>query len=479
MSEPYKPHRFQKRAIKFAIERACAALLLDPGLGKTSVMLATFKLLKAQTRVKRALVITPLRPARSVWPREAAKWGDFSKLRVQLLHGAQKDKFLAQPADVDTINPEGLPWLFQSAHLKQWAKRWPWQMLIIDESTRFKHTNTQRFKTLKPHLTRFPRRYCLTGSPAPNGLLDLFGQVYVLDLGESLGKYITHYRNAYFDSTGFGGYTWKPRADSEARIYKKIAPLALRMEARDYLELPPLVYNRVEIELGSKARRAYDTMDKLLIATIDDETMTAANIASAAMKCRQIANGGIYRDDMTAARNERERRSQRGWVHVHEHKTEAVIELVEELSGKPALVAYEFQHDLERLKRALGNPPHLGGGVSGKEQARIEDAWNAGDLPVLLAQPQSVAHGLNLQGTGAAVVWHSLTWDLENYEQLIRRVWRQGQRERVVVHHIVAADTVDDAILTALRRKDHTQRALLSALKAYAAQRRGRGPTRE
>lgn len=454
----YQPHDYQKRTIKFMLQHMCAGLFLDPGLGKTSVTFAAFKLLKKAGMVDRALVIAPLRPALSVWPGEQRKWDDFAGLKVQVLHGSKKNELLHGDADIDVVNPEGLPWLFTAV---QSAKRdWPWQMLVVDESTRFKHTQTRRFKELKPHLKKFRRRYILTGSPVPNGLLDLFGQVYLLDQGNALGQYITHYRMKYFDSTGYGGYTWQPKSDAEARIHKQLAPLVIRLDAKDHLNLPPLVTNRVEVVLPPDARKAYDAMEELLIAAIEDEVVTAANLAAASIKCRQLANGGIYKDGRA------------GWAKVHEAKSEAVAELVEELSGKPALVAYEFQHDLDRLRAVLGkDTPHLGGGTTAKRQAELERAWNAGELPVLLAQPQSVAHGLNLQGVGAAVIWHSLTYDLENYEQLVRRVWRQGQKERVVVHHIVAVDTVDEVIMRAIHSKDRTQRALLDALKAYARQR--------
>lgn len=455
----YTPHDYQKHAIKFMIERACAGLFLDPGLGKTSITLAAFKVLKKKGLVDRMLVIAPLRPARSVWPGEKDKWNDFRDLRVSVLHGDSKQRDLSRSNDVDVINPEGLAWLFETVR-EEYGSEWPWQMLVVDESTRFKHTNTLRFKLLRPHLHKFRRRYILTGSPAPNGLLDLFGQIYILDMGYSLGRFITHYRNTYFDATGFGGYTWVPKPDAEQRIYERLKPLILRMDAKDHLSLPPLVDNRIAVELPAKAMKIYQQMEELLIAAVDDGVVTASNLAAAAIKCRQIANGGIYRDD-------------NNWTNLHDAKTEAVLELIEELSGKPALVTYEFRHDLDRLKRVLGKKtPHLGGGVTGPEQARIEAAWNAGDIPVLLAQPQSVAHGLNLQGVGAAVVWHSLTWDLENYDQLVRRVWRQGQRERVVVHHVVARDTVDEAMMGALRAKDRTQRALLAALQSYARERR-------
>ena len=330
---------------------------------------------------------------------------------------------------------------------------------MVDESTRFKHANTQRFKILKPYLPEFKRRYILTGSPAPNGLLDLFGQIYLLDLGNALGRYITHYRNNYFNQTGFGGYTWVPRAGAKEEIYERLKPLVLRMGAADYLDLPPLVMNEVKVTLPEAARKVYDQMEGQLLAAVKDDLVVAANAAAATGKCRQIANGGIYHENKKA-------------TDLHEAKLDAVEEIVEELSGKPALVAYEYAHDLERLRARFSGAPWIGGGVTPKRFREIEAAWNRGEIPVLLAQPQSVAHGLNLQGTEGTVIWHSLTWNLEDHEQFIRRVWRQGQKHRVIVHHIIAENTIDEVIMKTLRAKDKTQRALLDALKNYAKERR-------
>lgn len=452
----YNPHEYQKDGIKFLLQYACAGLLLDPGLGKTSITFAAFRILRKAGLVKKMLVVAPLRPAHSVWPREAQKWDEFRDIRVCVLHGPDKDHKLRAPYDVFVINPEGLSWLFEELR----GKPFPFDMLVVDESTKFKHTDTKRFKCLRPHLNSFKRRVILTGSFAPNGLLDIFGQVFIMDLGNSLGRFITHYRNTYFNTTGFGGYTYVPKQGAAEAIYAKIAPLTMRMAAKDYLQLPELLFNTILIDLPPLARKVYDQMEELMLAELDGETIVAANAAVATAKCRQIANGGIYSGDLHESQN------------IHSAKTDAVVDLVEELGGKPALIAYEFKHDLERLQAAFPGAPHLGGGVTAKKQREVEDAWNAGNIQVLLAQPQSVAHGLNLQGVGAAVVFHSLTYNLEEYEQLIRRVWRQGQKERVMVHHIVARDTVDQAILKAIARKDHTQQSLLSALREYAVARR-------
>jgi hypothetical protein len=447
VSEPWVPHEYQKSAIKFMVGQGAAGLFLDPGLGKTSITLAAFKVLKDKGLVEKMLVIAPLRPCYGVWPEEVKKWEQFTDLRVSVLHGPAKEKLLQDDADIHVINPEGLQWLFKHPH----PYPWPYQMLVVDESTRFKHGNTQRFKTLKPYLREFKRRYILTGSPAPNGLLDLFGQCYLLDGGAALGGYITHYRMEHFDPVGFGGYQWALKPGHDKLIEEKLRPLVMRLSAEDYLDIPPLINNTVTVTLPDAAMKVYREMETLLVAQVKDEQVVAA----ATTKCRQIANGGIYHEGGSE------------WSHIHEAKVEAVKELVEELSGKPALVAYEYRHDLERLQRAFPDAPHIGGGVSAAAFARIEHEWNRGEIPVLLAQPQSVAHGLNLQGTGAAVIWAGLTWDLEVAEQFVRRVWRQGQKETVVQHFIVAKGTVDEVVMRALARKDKTQSSLLAALKTH------------
>jgi SNF2-related domain len=461
--QPYKPKSYMRKSIKMVVSQAAAGLFLDPGLGKTGIILAAFKVLKFKGIVDKMLVIAPLRVCHSTWPGEIAKWSDFNGLKVVVLHGPRKRELLKSKADVYVINPDGLDWFVEEAD----PNRWPFQMLVVDESTRFKHDQTQRFRRLRQMLPWFARRYILTGSPAPNGLLDLFGQVFILDFGAALGKYISHYKMNFFDAGGYGMKTFTPRAGAEEAIYAKLRPLVMRLSAEDYLDLEPYVTNTVEVELPAAARHTYDQMEKTLVAAVEEEMVTAANAAAATGKCRQIANGGIYQG----------LEDQRKALHVHDAKTEAVLDLVEELSGKPALIAYEFDHDRVRLqeafKKQLGlEVPYIGGGVAVKEFKRLEAAWNMGEVPVLLAQPQSVAHGLNLQGTGAAVIWYALTWDLENYEQLIRRVWRQGQKERVVVHHVIAKGTIDEVIMKTIGKKNHTQQALLEALKDHLKERR-------
>lgn len=460
----FTPHQYQQRAAAFGVENACAGFFLDPGLGKTVIMYMIFKILKDMKMARRMLVVTPLRPMYLTWPAEAAKWDQFRDLRVGVLHGPTKASTLNDDRiDVHVINPEGLQWLFKTVDNPEEY----WDILCVDESTKFKHTDTERFRVLKPALERFGRRYILTGSPAPNGLLDLFGQVFILDLGASLGRFITHYRMNYF-SQGYTGFGWEPQPGAEARIYRKLAPLVLRMSAEDYLELPPLVgacgYGEPlvrQVELPEDARKVYDKMEEHLITELQDDTVTAANAGVAAGKCRQIANGGLY-----GSAPRKDMQDEKGMYNIHDAKTDAVEEIVEELQGTPALVAYEYEHDRNRLLKRFGeDTPWIGGGVSASRFKEIETAWNRGEIPVLLAQPQSVAHGLNLQGTRGAVIWHSIPYDFEVYEQFVRRIYRQGQKERVVVHHIVAKNTIDELVLKMLQKKDRVQRSLLNALK--------------
>lgn len=470
MSLPWKPARYQMRAVKFMLSRQVAGLLLDPGLRKTSITLAAFKVLQRDGIAQRMLVIAPLRPCYHVWPAEIAKWRDFQHLKVAVLHGDKKDKLLARgDADVYVINPEGLPWLLRNGAI---GRRF-FDVLVVDESTKFKDTRTQRFRLLKPLLGMFKRRYILTGTPTPKSLLDLFAQIYLLDRGQALGAYITHYRSRWFSPSGYGGYTWVPNDNADHEIAQRTTHLVLRMSEREYLQLPRL-YTAPElppiyIDLPHNARRAYDEMENLLITNLQRREVTAANAAVASMKCRQIANGGLYVDDSPGDG------SSRKFTNLHDEKVTATMELLEQLQGKPALVAYDFHHDLSRLHKALGKHTPVLPAASPKHEARIIDAWNKGDTPVLLANPQSVAHGLNLQG-GRAVVWHSLTWNCEHYDQFIRRVYRSGQTRTVFVYHIIARNTVDEVMLQVVEQRQRDQQTLFKLLQHYAAARRRSKP---
>lgn len=463
-----------KLAVKFLLEHGAAGLFLDPGLRKTSITLAAFKVLKTERLAKRMLVIAPLRPAYLVWPAEVAKWLEFCELRVVVLHGKTKRAELLKPdvADIYVINPEGLEWLLRQHGVLSGGF---FDVLCVDESSKFKNTRTDRFKLLKTVLGCFKRRWILTGSPAANGLLDLFGQIYLLDLGRALGAYITHYRLTYFSPTGFGGYTWVPQRGAEKRIYAALAPLVLRMSEKDYLQLPPLTITDVPIELPNAAMKAYREMEHQLFVALDSGKAAAVNQAVALMKCRQICNGGLYLDqDPTAGGRVRHGKGQRPWATVHDKKTDAVVELVDGLEGQPCLIAYEFDHDLQRLVKALPSTETrcvvvAAAANTGEKLVAMQQRWDRGEIQVLLVQPQSIAHGLNLQRGGRAVILHSLNYSYDDYDQLIRRVYRSGQTKRVFVHRLVARSTVDEAIIATLAAKKKGQQALFTALRAYRA----------
>ena len=476
-AKPWTPHAYQKKAVKFLLEHAAGALFLDPGLGKTSITLATIKMLKQKKVLDKVLLIAPLRVCYSVWPKEVDKWSDFNGIKVVVLHGPNKDELLKVEADVYVINPEGLEWLLQvkktktptgktkvDVDLRRW-KALGFDTLVVDELSKFKHTNTNRFKAIKLVLNTFRRRWGLTGSPASNGLLDLFGQCFILDQGRTLGPYISHYRMKYFVPS-HDGFSWNIREGAEQEIYERLNPLALRMAADDYLDMPTLIENNIRVDLPEPVRVVYDQLEDDLIAKLSDKIVVASNAAAASMKCRQVANGGIYIDPEVESLVKLPK-SKREWVNLHTEKVDALADLIEELQGSPILVAYDFEHDLDRLRERLGQDvPYIGGGVSAKRSAELEKAWNAGHLPVLLGHPQAMAHGLNLQEVGHHVAWHSMTWDYELYDQFIRRVLRQGNKsKKVFVHHIMARGTVDEVVLAAVKSKRKGQNALFDALK--------------
>lgn len=467
-SKPWVPHEYQKKAMKFLLTHASAGLLLDPGLGKTSITLGALKMLFKEKRSNGALVICPLRVAYGVWPAEIEKWTQFENLKVVVLHGPQKQAKFQEAADIYVINFDGIEWLTDENRLALLIKRGV-DTLVVDELSKFKHTTTQRFKLLKPYLDSFARRWGLTGSPAPNGLLDLFGQAYVLDLGRALGRYITHYRNEFFNPSGYGGYDWKIRPGAADRINERIAPLMLRMAAEDYLELPELMINKILVDLPPKVRAMYDTMEDEAVAQFEGhDKVAAANAAAAMNKCAQIANGGVYYDDITETGS-----IERAVQELHTEKVDALKELVEELQGAPLLVGYGFQHDITRIQAVLGrNIPYMGGGISPRQADSIVEQWNNDELPVLLGHPASMGHGLNMQeGSCADVCWFGLPYDYEQFDQMIRRVLRQGNKnKRVRVHMIIARGTVDEAKVRALGVKKRTQNTFFEAIKAYRSE---------
>lgn len=447
--KPWTPRPYQLKAAQFMVERDAAGLFLRPGLGKTSTTLAALQAMRA-TGDPPALVIAPLRPVTKVWPPEVKKWTDFASTRVQVLHGPKKDQALRQDADLYVVNPEGLPWLFQAKN-----KPLPFEggVLVVDESTRFKNPSRDRFKLLKSQLSRFSRRYILAGKPRPERLDDIWAQVYLLDGGERLGKYITHFRNRYMIDAAPRGVQWsdwRPRLGAEEEIAEKIADLVMVLGS-EHLALPPLVTNTIEVDLPADARRNYREIERQFITELKSGTVSLTNAGAKAMKLRQIANGFVY-DDAGVAHQ------------VHTAKVDALKDLVDELQGDPLLVAVAFLPEAANLCKYF-DAPYIGGGVSTKKADQIIDDWNDGKLPVLFAHPTSVAHGLNLQAGGRSVCWFGLTYSSDEYEQFIQRVHRQGQERECVVHHIVADMTIDQAILEALSEKDASERKFLNLLK--------------
>lgn len=387
------------------------------------------------------------------------------------MHGNEKANALGDDADVYLMNYEGLQWMSNSRsikpHARKFFKRHPKMMLVIDESSKLRNHGTKRFKSLKRILPKFLRRYILTGSPTPKSLLNLFGQIYVLDLGDSLGQFITQYRNEFFTPTGFMGHDWQPQPDAEQRIFKKLRPLVLRF-GTDQLNLPPLTFIDRWVKLPKDARSLYDEVHEEFISRWEGEEILAANAAVASGKCRQVANGGLWV-------GEKEKGKPRPYKTVHDAKCEDLLELLEELNGEPALICYEYKHDRLRaetyFKRAgaseFTDAPYVAGGVSDREALRIQRSWDRGHVPLLWGHPDSVAHGLNLQGKGGIVIYFSMTWSLENYEQFFQRVWRQGQKRRVLVYRIVARNTVDEGMIANLKTKDNNQQRFLRGLENY------------
>lgn len=453
----FAPHGYQTEAIKFLLANSNAGLFFDPGLGKTACVLAALLVLKHKGMFKRALVISSRRVIHDVWPAERKKWTDFNPLSVVVLHGPKKDVALQNiiagswPCDIACITPEGMQWLVDPSYGRMEALGA--DVLIVDESSFFRHTTSKRFKTIKEMVPKFRRRIILTGTPAPRNYEDLFPQAYILDMGGALGRYITHYRTKYFVDMGYGYPDWQLRSGADKEINERIRPLVLRGDQVDHLNMPPLIYNTITVDLQPSVRATYDKFEKQFYAELGSHEVIAPNAAVLANKLRQVANGFVYDVNHDP-------------VRLHDEKIDALKSLIDELQGKPALVLYEFNADLDKIKLILGNPPHIGAGTTDAEAAQYIEAFNDGRLPVLLAHPASAGHGLNLQESSQHVVWFGPTWNLEHFDQAIRRVWRQGNtHDRVFVHTIVARDTIEERVTQVLTGKDRSQRALLDALK--------------
>tara|TARA_R110000782_G_scaffold65219_3_gene132816 strand:+ start:8279 stop:9622 length:1344 start_codon:yes stop_codon:yes gene_type:complete len=435
----YNPHNYQQRGIELLTkDSGGAGLLLDPGMGKTVITLCAFDILKDAGHAKKMLVVAPIKPMYGTWRQEAEKWDHLQHLKFKTLHGAGKAEALHEEADIYLINPEGVQWLCDQA-------KWPnFDILCIDESTKFKSSSSKRFKSFKKHLTKFDYRWILTGTFVPNGLLDLFSQVFLMDLGEALGKYVTHYKNKYFHQTGFGGYTYEPFPQAADEIAKKIAPMTLRLNAEDYLDMPE--FNKIirRVDLPEKALKQYKEIEKDFIAELQGGTIVAANAAAAGTKCRQIANGAVFDEN-------------REVLAVHEAKMQALEEIVEETNGQPLIVVYEFTHDRDRIMKMLGKTAVCITGVTGRKYEIIQQDFNAGNIPYLVMHSGS-SHGLNIHGSCHHMVWFSVTWNLEWYIQTKDRLYRQGQASKMVLCYIlVASKTLDERVVDVLGSKTKVQ----------------------
>jgi len=454
--EEWMPHGYQDRAVDFLLESCRAALFLDPGLGKTSIVLEAFRILLGEGIAKKMLIIAPLRVCQLVWRQEGRKWTQFRDLKFRLLHGPKKLEALGADADVYLINPEGISWLMNQI----FGKPLPFDTVGIDELTKFKNATAVRHKALCPKLGRVARVWGMTGTPIPNGYLDLFGQMKILDGGLCLGQFYTHYRSKYFEAD-YSGFGWALRRGATKAIENLIAPYVIRMGADDYLDLPPLVDDPIIVKMSKKARALYDEMKKEALVELGDECLEAGNAAAVYSKLKQMANGAVYVGDGIL--------EPKRVVHIHDAKLDALEDLVEEMNGKPLLVAYEFNHDLKRIQKRLGGKvPFLGSGISGARAENIAKMWNAGKISVLLVHPASAGHGLNFQeGNACHICWYSVTWDYELYDQLIRRILRQGNRApRIFNHMLIMEDSIDNKTLEVIESKGLTQRVFFDALNA-------------
>lgn len=464
---PKNLRTYQWRTKEFVTDNTVGALFVDMGLGKTISVLTAIKsiLLHGLTTT---LVVGPLRVVQGVWQQEGQKWTHTRDIKFSLVHGPERLRLarLATPAHVYLINVEGLAWLLDLLKRLGLDKPdlWPFDMLVLDESSLFKSHSTKRFEALQKVLHLFKRRYILTGTPTPNSLMDLWPQLYLLDMGERLGNNFWRFKNRFFAPEHPGEharYTARPGADRY--INKLIGDLVLRLDASDYFDLPPVIHNDVMVDLPPKARDLYDEMEEEMFLEMDNADVEAMNAAVLSGKCHQIANGAVYGDDRDTG--------SKVWELVHDEKLNAMEEIIDEC-GSNLLIAYQFKHDLERLKKRF----KYGADVSKMKITDFEREWNAGNFPYAFMHPKSAAHGLNLQHGGNAAAFFSLTWSREQMDQYIERVGatRQAQAGRtapVKVYRVRARSTVDDVIAASNQAKDQTQRGFLRALRDYRKQR--------
>lgn len=446
------PHAYQQYAIDFIKSHEEAAVLLDMGLGKTVITLsAVADLLFDSFLASHVLVIAPLRVARDTWPAEVKKWDHLRDLKVSVAVGTETERRMAltREADVYVINRENVQWLIEKSGVE-----WKWDMLVVDELSSFKNPQAKRFKALMKVRGKIKRVVGLTGTPASNGLMDLFAEYRLLDKGQRLGRFITRYREEFFrpDKTnGLVVYSYKPLPFAEEEIYRRISDITISMKSIDYLPMPEKVMSEVTVYMDEREKKEYERLKNDLVLDMDGEEVTAANAAALCNKLSQLSNGAVYTDD--------------GKTKVfHSRKLDALEDMIEAANGNPVMVVYWFKSDLSRIEERLRE--------KGITFERLDtgdsiERWNRGEIPVLLLSPASAAHGLNLQSGGSHIIWFGLTWSLELYQQTNGRLWRQGQKAKtVVINHIITKNTIDERILQVLKGKDATQEELIAAVRA-------------
>ena len=443
----FSPHNYQSYAIDYIETHPVAAVLLDMGLGKTVISLtAIADLLFDSFEAHRILVVAPLRVARDTWPAEISKWQHLKHLTFAVAVGTVKERkaALSAGADITIINRENLGWLIDSS-----GYEFDYDMVIIDELSSFKNHKSKRFQSLMKVRPKVKRIIGLTGTPSSNGLMDLWAEFKLLDFGERLGRFITHYRNNYFIPDKRNGeiiYSYKPMPYAEDAIYRKISDITISMKSTDHLQMPELITSQYEVQLSEEEEQRYEELKADFILELPEGEITAANAASLTGKLSQLANGAIYDDEGNI-------------LEFHDRKLDALEDIIESANGKPLLVAYWFKHDLQRIKKRFD--------VREIKTSKDIIDWNNGDIPVAVIHPASAGHGLNLQAGGSTLVWFGLTWSLELYQQTNARLWRQGQSSgTVVIEHIITKGTIDERILKALSLKEVSQNALIDAVKA-------------
>ena len=442
----YRPHEYQTYATNFILEHPIAAVLLEMGLGKSVITLtAIYELMLNRFEVNKVLVIAPLRVARDTWPSEIEKWEHLKGLTYSVAIGTETERLhaLRTPAHVYLINRENIDWLITKSGIP-----FDFDMVVIDELSSFKSYSAKRFKSLLKVRPRVKRIVGLTGTPSGNGLMDLWAEFRVLDMGERLGRYITHYRNRFFVPDKRNQqmvFSYKPIPGAEDEIYRLISDITISMKSGDYLKMPECIINEVPVSLSDEEWSIYDDFREDMVVALKDDEIDAVNAASLSGKLLQMANGAVYNEEKEV-------------VHIHDRKLDALEDLIEGANGKPVLIAYWFNHDLERIKKRFS--------VREIKTSKDIKGWNNGEIPVAVIHPASAGHGLNIQFGGSTIIWFGLTWSLELYQQTNARLWRQGQNNTVVIHHIIAKNTIDEDVMKALQKKEKVQSALIDSVKA-------------